>query len=91
MTDIMENTKVKCDEPDCLFIIDVQWESVPDWYNKACPTCDKGVMINDADIVAWSMVSALNTADKIIDPEKKLPRESVVLDTSVLRGSEASK
>ena len=85
MTDGIEESQIQCDERGCNFITSVEWDNVPDWHNAPCPSCSKGVLINDADLAMWNIVNGAVLLTKHIDPDGKLPREHLLLDTSVLR------
>lgn len=76
---------VKCDENNCDWKIILEIESVPEWHNKPCPSCSNGVIINDTDMSAWNTLMALKHFSAAIDPDEKMERTSVVIDTAELR------
>jgi len=83
---IPTNSHVKCDEPDCDWIIDIEFEKIKEWHNKPCPRCSKGIIVNDTDLIVYNIVLAgMHIAD-IVDPDRKhRSKESTKLDTGKMR------
>jgi len=81
----VEKFKVQCDESDCDWTQETPFSEAPNWHKKACPKCSKGEIVSDEDLAAWHGLNALLLLDEKIDPEGKLPRVDVKIDTSGLR------
>lgn len=77
--------EVMCDEPGCGWTQKCAIDDVPAWHNKPCPTCGKGVIVSDDDMVVFVMVDAAMKLTDIIDPDGKMPRTTLHIDTAKLR------
>lgn len=82
---LQQTATLVCDENGCAWTLEIPWENMPHWHNKACPACGEGVVINDDDLAAWHVASAMIHMTNAIDPEGKLPRVKVHIDTAPLR------
>lgn len=60
---------VKCDEKGCGWNLPLpSLEEVAKWYNKPCPRCGKGVIVNDAELMLLAkVIGALRISD-VLDP-----------------------
>lgn len=85
MNDI-ENSAVVCDEEGCDWKQEVEYDAIPTFHNMPCPKCGKGVIVNDADMQAYEFVKELLKAQNLVDPDSVLPRTTMTIDTSKLRG-----
>lgn len=75
---------VKCDEKDCGWSKTIPRKNISKWHKVPCPKCCKGQIVNDADLVAFRMVLALESVSKEIDPEGKASC-MIHFDTASLR------
>ena len=81
----IQESAVQCDEGGCGWVQTTPWDEVQNWHKKACPKCGKGEIVNDEDLAAWHGINTLLLLDKTIDPDGKLPRADITIDTSGLR------
>ena len=83
----MPKVDLVCDNPKCKWGIEEDFDNVPNWHNQNCPACHKSVIVDDADMAIWKGVRVIMTIDEIIDPEKKLHRCNIKIDTAGLRAN----
>ncbi len=77
----MENI-IRCDENGCGWEQPCELKNMGDWYNKPCPKCGKGVIINTEELFLAGMLNALKMQDDMLGPE--LPRETIHIDSAKL-------
>lgn len=85
----VKKMEVVCDEDGCDWIQEIDLDGVTNWYNKPCPICGKGIIINDDDIASYnSMMSGVDAVNAVIDQvdsETAVEQFNIVIDTSPLR------
>lgn len=79
--DITKMTLV-CDHSGCGWTQDTAPEDASEWHKKPCPKCENGEIIDDDDLAQLNMVLCLSLFQQAIDPEGKLERGSLKLDTA---------
>lgn len=83
----IDESFLQCDEAGCNWMLQIEWENIPVWHNKACPKCGNGVIVTDEDLSSYHAITAIAHLNKAIDPDYKLPRAEIVFDTSVGRST----
>lgn len=82
----MEHSCVQCDESGCDWSQPVNPNEIENWHNQPYPKCGEGVIVNDEDLLVVNMIIALSNWSDQVDPYGELPRETLIIDTGVLRG-----
>jgi hypothetical protein len=80
-----ENASLHCDVAPCDWSQPCEFDDIPKWHKKPCPKCGKGEIVSDADVIVCRMVQAAIAATNDIDPEGKLPRATMRVNTAMLR------
>ncbi len=81
----IEKSELQCDEKDCDWVQETPWVEIKNWHKKSCPKCGKGEIVSDEDLAVWNQVNAILLINNVIDPERKMPRIDIDIDTSELR------
>jgi len=75
---------VKCDYAGCGWSETIPRDDVPKWHKRNCPKCGNDYIINDAELIGFRIVLALEAVSKEVDPEGKSCRE-VHIDSAHFR------
>lgn len=81
------DTEIKCDEEGCHWNLSLEWSEIPSWHNVKCPRCKQGIIVNNEDLNAFSMVNTLISQQEILNPEGIGKMVSVKISTESLRGN----
>ena len=81
----IKNTTIMCDEPGCNWKQKTTHGKLRSWYNKPCPQCHTGIIINDDDIAALDKLDAIIEATKHLKVSDKEIFIKGRFDTSSLR------
>ena len=81
----MQKATLKCDNQKCDWSVEIFFDNVPRWHNAECPCCHKCIIVNDNDMVAWHQAKIALLVTDMVDPDKKMPRHDVKIDTATLR------
>ena len=79
----VEKENIKCDLCDWKQQID--FADIPKWHNKKCPECGNGIIVNDKDLQVWGNIELLLKIQDMIDPDKKIKRSTIHIDTAPMR------